>query len=84
LSLASATGLPDFTLFNIPKRGKIYQIATKLPNGHKIYQMAVTYSTGHRIFQIIKFQGPQKFTIWQPCSGIDVRTYFKKKNKKRT
>jgi hypothetical protein len=38
--------------------------------------MAVTYSTGHRIFQIIKFQGPQKFTIWQPCSGIDVRTYF--------
>jgi hypothetical protein len=31
-------GLPDFSWHNIPKRGKIYLIATKLPNGHKIYQ----------------------------------------------
>jgi hypothetical protein len=28
-------GLPDFSLYNIPKRGEIYQIASKLPNGRK-------------------------------------------------
>jgi hypothetical protein len=32
-------GLPDFSLFNIPKRGETYLIATKLPKGHEIYQM---------------------------------------------
>jgi hypothetical protein len=36
--------LPDFSWHNIPKRGKIYQITTTLPNGHKIYQMTVKYS----------------------------------------
>jgi hypothetical protein len=33
----SRAGLPDFSLFKIPKREEIYQIATKLPNGHNIY-----------------------------------------------
>jgi hypothetical protein len=33
----------------IPKRGKIYQIVTELPNGHKIYQL-------------FPVQGPPKFT----------------------
>jgi hypothetical protein len=28
--------LPDLSRHNVPKRGKIYQIATKLPNGHKM------------------------------------------------
>jgi hypothetical protein len=37
-------GLPDFSLFNIPKRGEIYQMSTKLPSGHKLYQMTVIYS----------------------------------------
>jgi hypothetical protein len=37
-------GLPDFSLFNIPKWGKIDQIVTKLPKGHKLYQIAVLYS----------------------------------------
>jgi hypothetical protein len=37
-------GLPDFSIHNIPKRGKLYQIATKLPNGHKMFQIAVIYS----------------------------------------
>jgi hypothetical protein len=37
-------GLPDFSWHNIPKWGKIYQIATKLPNGLNKYQMAVIYS----------------------------------------
>jgi hypothetical protein len=29
---APGTGLPDFSWHNIPKRGKIYKITTKLPN----------------------------------------------------
>jgi hypothetical protein len=47
----SSAGLPDFSCFNIPKRGKIYQITRKytkwpenIPNGQKIYQTAVKYS----------------------------------------
>jgi hypothetical protein len=28
----------------MPKRGKIYQIATTLLNGHKIHQMAIKYA----------------------------------------
>jgi hypothetical protein len=40
----SGAGLPDFSLHNIPKRGKYTKFATKLPNGHTIYQMAVIYS----------------------------------------
>jgi hypothetical protein len=32
----NAPGLPDFSRHKIPKRGKIYQITTTLPNGHKI------------------------------------------------
>jgi hypothetical protein len=39
-------GLPDFSLFKIPKRVEIYQIATKLPNDHKLYQY------GRNIFQM--------------------------------
>jgi hypothetical protein len=39
--LLSRAGLPDFSRHNIPKQVKIYQIATKLPNGHKMYQMGI-------------------------------------------
>jgi hypothetical protein len=39
--------LPDFSLFNIPKRREIYQVASKLPNGPKIYQMAQKYMPIH-------------------------------------
>jgi hypothetical protein len=35
--------LPDFSWHNIPKRGKLYQITTTLPNGHQVYQIAVKY-----------------------------------------
>jgi hypothetical protein len=31
-------------MYIIPKRGKINQITTTLPNGHKVYLMAVKYS----------------------------------------
>jgi hypothetical protein len=37
-------GLPDFASFKIPKQGKIYQIATKVPNGHDKYQIDVINS----------------------------------------
>jgi hypothetical protein len=36
---AHSTGLPNFSWNNIPKRGKIYQMTTKLPNAHNVYQM---------------------------------------------
>jgi hypothetical protein len=34
----------DFYWYNIPKRGKIFQMTTKLPNAYKIYPMVVKYS----------------------------------------
>jgi hypothetical protein len=30
-------GLPDLSSCNIPKRAKMYRIATKLPIGHRLY-----------------------------------------------
>jgi hypothetical protein len=71
-------GLPDFSWHNIPKRGKIYQITTTLPNGHKIgmpddriiFQMTTKYTS---IFHSKALQNLPKFeflvwkqTIWQP------------------
>jgi hypothetical protein len=44
MPFGSWLGLPDFSLFDVPKWEKINQITTKLPNGHKIYHMAVIYS----------------------------------------
>jgi hypothetical protein len=45
LNLATRAGLPDFSWYKIPKRGKIYQMAIKYfqwpqnrPNSHKICQ----------------------------------------------
>jgi hypothetical protein len=53
-------GLPDFSGYNISKRGTIYQITTKynkwpknIPNGRKIFQMAIKYT---------KWQDLPKFT----------------------
>jgi hypothetical protein len=49
-------GWPD--LFIAAKRGKRYQIVTKLPNCHKIYQMPIEYT-------YFLFQGPRKLPqIW--------------------
>jgi hypothetical protein len=43
--LGSRAGLPDFSCHNIPKRGKIYHIATKLPKGHlNMHQKAIIHS----------------------------------------
>jgi hypothetical protein len=48
-NFASWAGLPDFSRHKIPKRWKIYQIFTELPNGQRIYQP-------------FPIQGPPKFT----------------------
>jgi hypothetical protein len=57
----SISGLPDFPCYDIPKRGKIYQITIKyinwpqnIPFGHKIYHLATKYTIW-----------PQnRYTIW--------------------
>jgi hypothetical protein len=36
-----APGLPDFTSYNIPKRGKYTKFPQTIPNGYEIYQMAL-------------------------------------------
>jgi hypothetical protein len=40
---AFVAGVARFYWRKIPKRGKIYQINTKLTKGHRIYQMAVIH-----------------------------------------
>jgi hypothetical protein len=71
-------GLPDFSWYIIPKRGKMYQMNTKctewlknIPNGCKIFQIAINYIN---IFQSRALQNLPKVgflvwkeTIWQPC-----------------
>jgi hypothetical protein len=37
--------LPDFSRRNVPKLGKVYQIATKLPNGRIKFKMAKEYTS---------------------------------------
>jgi hypothetical protein len=60
-------GLPDFSLFNIPKRGELYHFIMPL-----YYQMGIKYNkwpyfivNGHGLYQLFSFQGPPKFAqIW--------------------
>jgi hypothetical protein len=53
--------LPDFSWYNIPKRGKI-------PNDHELNQTAIKYfqfpnrPNGHKIYQHFPLQDPPKFT----------------------
>jgi hypothetical protein len=78
--------LPDFSWYNRPKRGKIYQITikyTKWPlnvrNGGKYIG-----PNGHKIYQLLPSQDPPKFTqigiwkyaIWQPCFRLFEHTYI--------
>jgi hypothetical protein len=59
--------LPNFYRYNVPKRGKIYQIAIKSPYGHKIHQMDVEYTN---LFHSKALQNlpklVRKYTIWLP------------------
>jgi hypothetical protein len=58
-------GLPDFSLFDIPKHGEIYQIVIKIPNGNKIHRIAVIYSKWAENIPTFLFQGLPKLTqIW--------------------
>jgi hypothetical protein len=64
------TRLPDFSWHNIPKRGKRYQIATKLPNGRNIFKIA---KENTNLFHSKALQNLSKLrflvwkrTIWQP------------------
>jgi hypothetical protein len=65
---ALGPGLPDFSCYNIPKWGKIYQICNQeicIPNVHKIWQMAVNIPSVHKLYQHLLLQDPPKFTqIW--------------------
>jgi hypothetical protein len=56
----SSPGLPDFSWHNIPKRGKIYQITTKLPNFLQIAQMSITYSKWSYNIQSFSILRPSK------------------------
>jgi hypothetical protein len=70
------TGLPDFSGYNIPKRGEICQMTTKytkwpqnipnvhylsVPNGCKIGQMAIKYATIVHCKTLLKLP---KFCFW--------------------
>jgi hypothetical protein len=66
------TGLPDFSWCNIPKRGKLHQLTTKLPIFHTIYHLVVIYfklTLNVRIFSIIR---PTKF---YPNKGFGLKLY---------
>jgi hypothetical protein len=61
-------GLPDFSWYNKPKRGNIYQIIIKytkcqqnVPNGRKIDQMAIIYT---KIFHCNSLQNLAKVGFW--------------------
>jgi hypothetical protein len=59
--------MPDFSWYNLPKRGKMYQMTTKdtkwpqnIYNGHKMDQMVIKYTkwqqniyNGRKIDQIV-------------------------------
>jgi hypothetical protein len=49
-------GLPDFSWYNIPKRGKMYQITIKY------IKWPQNISNGHKIYQQFPLQDPPKFT----------------------
>jgi hypothetical protein len=51
-----ASGLPDFSWRNIPKRGKIYPMSTKYTKWSQNRQ------NGHKIYQHRPLQDPPKFT----------------------
>jgi hypothetical protein len=87
----SWSGLPDFSWRNIPKRGKIYQIATILRNGHKLYQMTVKYSQcPYNILAFFILRPHKIYPYWEfwfenkpsgnpahTCQMIDIYAYHK-------
>jgi hypothetical protein len=49
------SGLPDFSWYNIPKRGKYNKLLLNIPNGHKIYQIALKYTNNFHRKPLLKF-----------------------------
>jgi hypothetical protein len=54
------TGLPDFSWYNIPKRGKICQITTRFQNAHNICPTVVKYSEWRDYITTIFIPRPSK------------------------
>jgi hypothetical protein len=54
--------LPDFSLYNIPKRGKCTKLPQSKPNVNKIYRMALNGPNVQKIHQHLPLQDPQKCT----------------------
>jgi hypothetical protein len=38
------TGLPDFSFYNIPKRGKLTKLPTNIPNDHNMFHLAEKFT----------------------------------------
>jgi hypothetical protein len=84
LTISPPPGLPDFSRYNISKRGEIYQITIKTPNGHKICKpigLKIDQIDLKRtnIFHWMTHQNlPKlgflvwKYTIWQPCPSLSL------------
>jgi hypothetical protein len=61
-------GLPDFSWYNIPNRGKIYHMITKLSNAHKIYPTGVKYSKRPENIQTFSISRSSKvYPNWYFC-----------------
>jgi hypothetical protein len=65
-ALLAGPGLPDLSWYNIPKRGNMYQIATKrplsIPNGCKIDRMYIKYANLFHSKTLQKFT--QNLDFW--------------------
>jgi hypothetical protein len=87
------TGLPDFSWYNIPKWGNMYQATLKytnwpqqIPTSHKIDHMAIKstnifhYKAHHNLpkFGFLVW----KYAIWQPCFLIIGLSLWKRKIEK--
>jgi hypothetical protein len=63
------TGCQIFLDTIYQKRGKIYQIANKLPNGHNTYQIANKLPNGHNTYQIAN-KLPNGHNIYQIANKL--------------
>jgi hypothetical protein len=53
--LDSLAGLPDFSWYNVPKRGKYTKLPQNRPNGNKIYQHLPLQNSAAKFTQIAIF-----------------------------
>jgi hypothetical protein len=55
-------GLPDFSWYIIPKRGKYTKLPQNIPTAHRIFQMPVKRPNVHKIYRHLQLQDPPKLT----------------------